>query len=164
AARGALAIAVAEVAETPCVTGAVEQLRVFEGDLARLPRRDRENAGADEALPGELDQRRIAFLAHDGFVNRARLCGVHRLPTQLLVALPQRVAREHGLARQREVVHPFVHHRAVIAEPFLDGDAIHAPGTADLHGDARTTDSPIGRPRNGSTGRDLPRGTRGRRG
>src|SRR5882672_191958 len=116
AARCSLAIAIAEVAKPPGIAGAVEQLRVFEGDLARLTGRDREDASADQALPGELDQRRVALLAYDGLINGARLRGIHRLPAQLLIALPQRIAREHGLARQGEVVHPFVHYGAVIDE------------------------------------------------
>src|SRR5262249_16068429 len=88
-ARRALPILVAEVAESPGIARAVQQLRVLECDLASLTGRDRKDTRADQSLSRQLDQRGVAFLAHDRFVDGARLGGVHRLAAQLLVALPQ---------------------------------------------------------------------------
>src|SRR6185503_11193707 len=97
AARRILTAAVAQVAEAPGVPGAIHDLRVFERDLAGFAGVDREDARPNQALAGELDQRRVALLPHDRFVDRACLAGVHRLAAQLLVPLPQRVAGEDGL-------------------------------------------------------------------
>src|SRR5256714_12037344 len=101
-ARCALPAAIADVPQPPRVAGAVHQLRVFERDLARLPRVDREDSRPDQSLPSELDQRRVPFLSDDRFVNRAGLCGIHRLAAQLLIALPEGIAREDRLPRQCE--------------------------------------------------------------
>src|ERR1051325_2505246 len=92
--RRRLAIALAEVAEAPGIPGAVEELRVLECDLASLPRGNREDTRANQAFTGELDQRGVTLLPHDRFVDRACLRGVHRFAAQLLIALPQRIARE----------------------------------------------------------------------
>jgi len=43
------------------------------------------NTVADQPLPGELDQRWIAFLANDGLIDGAGLRRVHRFAAQLLV-------------------------------------------------------------------------------
>ena len=88
-ARGGLPITVPQVVEPPGIAGAVEQLRVLQGDLASLAGSDGEHARTDQPLAGELDQRGIAFLAYDGFINRARLRRIHRFAAQLLVALPE---------------------------------------------------------------------------
>src|SRR5207248_9213658 len=89
------------VSEAPCISHAIEQLRVTERDLAGLAWRNREYARPQQAVTGQLDQGRVAFAAHDVLVNRARLARIHRLALQLAVALPQREIAEHGLARQR---------------------------------------------------------------
>ena len=143
-ARGSLAIAVAQVAEPPRIAGPVEQLCVFQSDLAGLTRCDGKHPRANQSLAGELDQRGIAFLAHDRFVDSARLRRVHRLAAQLLIALPERVAGEHGLARKREVVHPLVERRAVVPEPFFDCHTGHPTADADLNGAAKALDSRVG--------------------
>ena len=93
-------------------------------------------------MPGELDQCRVTLLPDNRFVDGAGLRGVHRFAAQLLIALPERIARKHRFARQREVVHPLVHDGTVVAEPFFDGDPRDAPGNADLHGAAEALDPP----------------------
>src|SRR5207248_11089832 len=61
------------VPEAPCISHAIEQLRVTERDLAGLAWRNREYARPQQAVTGQLDQGRVAFAAHDVLVNRARL-------------------------------------------------------------------------------------------
>src|SRR5579864_9780748 len=97
AARRVLPIAIAEIPEPPGIAGAVEQLRVFQRDLTGLARCDWEDTRPNQSLALQLDQRGIAFLPHDRFVDRARLRGIHRLTAQLLITLPERVAREDRL-------------------------------------------------------------------
>jgi len=109
-ARGVLTVAVAEVAEAPGIAGAIEELGVFQRDLARLAGRDGEDPRANQSLACELDQRGIAFLTDDRLVDGSRLRGIHCFAAQLLIALPQGVAREHSLAREREVVHALIEH------------------------------------------------------
>ncbi len=152
AAGGRLAIAVAEITEPPGIAGPVQELCVFECDLAGFARVDGEHPRADEPLPGELDQRGVTLLPDNRFVDGAGLCGVHRFAAQLLIALPERIARKHRFARQREVVHPLVHDRTVVAEPFFDGDPSDTPGDADLHGAAQALDTPHDVGRNRSNG------------
>src|SRR6185312_7892949 len=118
-ARRVLTTLVADVAEAPGVAGAVEQLRVLEGDLASLPGTNGEHTRANQSLARQLDQRRIALLTHDRLVDRPRLRGIHRLAAQLLVALPQRITREHRFAWTREVIHPLAHGGAVVPEPLF---------------------------------------------
>src|SRR5580765_2404013 len=89
AARGGLPIAIAEITEPPGVAGAVENLCVFQRDLARLAGSDRKHPCADQPLAGELDQRRIAFLANDRLIDGPGLRRIHRFAAQLLVALPE---------------------------------------------------------------------------
>ncbi len=84
-----LAVAIAEIAEVPRIARPVEQLRVFECDLACLTGADWKDPRADESLSCQLDQRRVPLLANDCFVDGTRLRGVHRLAAQLLVALPE---------------------------------------------------------------------------
>src|SRR2546422_4052920 len=116
AARGGLTIAIAQIAEPPRVAGAVEELCVFQRDLTALARSDREHPRADQPLPGELDQRGIALLTDDGFIDGARLRRIHRFAAQLLIPLPEGVARENGLAGQREVIDALVQRGPVVAE------------------------------------------------
>src|SRR4051794_18984466 len=56
AARGVLTIAIAQIPEAPRITGTVQQLRVLQRDFASFPRRDRENAGANQSLSRQLDE------------------------------------------------------------------------------------------------------------
>src|SRR5690349_1880859 len=140
AARRALAIAVAEVAEAPGIAGAVEELGVFQRDLARLARRDGEDPGTNQSLASQLDERGIAFLAYNRLVDGSRLRRIHRFAAQLLITLPQGVAREHRLARKGEVVHAFIEDGPVVAEPLFDGHAGHTPADADLNGAAEPLD------------------------
>src|SRR5512145_2051704 len=142
AARRGLPVAIAEVAEAPGIAGAVEQLGVSECDLAGLTGIDREDTRADQPMTGELDQRGVTLPSHDGFVNRAGLCGVHCFAPQFLVALPERIAREDGLSGKGEMVNPFVHHGAVVPEPLFDRHACHAPRYGDLDRAAETLDPP----------------------
>ena len=144
AAGRSLPVAIAEVAEAPRIARPVEQLRVLECDLARLAGIDRKDAGANEPLSRQLDQRRVTFLAYDCFVDGTRLRGIHRLAAQLLVTLPEGIAREDRFAGQREVIHPFFQHRTVVAEPLLHADPRHPSRDADLHGAAQPLDSSVG--------------------
>ena len=163
AARRALAIFVAEITKAPRIAGAIEQLRVLECDFARLTGRDGKHARADQSLAGELDQGRIALLPDDCFIDGAGLRGVHRLAAQLLIPLPERIAREDGLAGQREVIHPFVECGAVVAEPLLHGNSRDASTDADLHGAAEPLDRSGGILRHGSNRVDPALGTEHRR-
>ena len=124
------------VAEAPGVSHPLEDLRVAQGDLAGLARVDRKDAGAEQAVPGKLDQRRVPLAAHDLLINRACLGGVHWLALELTVALPQREVAENGFAGERVQVAPFVHHRPGVAEPFLHRHPGDPPGDGDLDGAA----------------------------
>ena len=137
AAGRSLPIAIAEVAEAPRIARPIEQLRVFERDLSRLAGIDREDARANESLSRQLDQRRVTFLAYDCFVDGTRLRSVHGLAAQLLVTLPEGIAREDRFAGQRKVIHAFFQHRTVVAEPLLNADPRHPSRDADLPGAAQ---------------------------
>ena len=84
-----LAVAIAEVTEAPGIARALEQLCVFECDLACLTRADWKDPRTNESLSCQLDQGRVPLLTNYALVDGTRLRGVHRLAAQLLVALPE---------------------------------------------------------------------------
>ena len=146
------------IPKPPRVPDAVEHLGIPQRDLARLARRDGEHPGAHQAMAGQLDQRRIPASPHDHLVDVARLTGVHHLAPQLLIALPQRVVGEHGLAGERIEVRGFVEQRPGVPEPLLDGHACHAACDGHLHGGANLLDPADGDRANGNDRLDPPLG------
>ena len=148
-----------DVAEAPGVARPIEDLRIAQRDLPRLPGIDGEDARAQQPMTCQLDERRIAFLAYDGLVDAAGLRGVHRLALQLAVSLPEREVTEHRLARKRIEIGSLTQPGARIAEPFLHGYTSDSSGDRDLHGAADPLDASAGER---ADGLDPPLGTRAR--
>src|SRR5690606_1333697 len=69
----------AGVPELEGFTGRTAQLRVAELHSPLLPRLDREDTRAQQAVPRQLDQRRVRPAAHDLLVDGARAVAVHHL-------------------------------------------------------------------------------------
>src|SRR5713226_903961 len=147
------------VAETPRIARAIEDLRVAQRDLARLPGIDGEDACAQQPVTRKLDERRIALLAHDRLVDPAGLRGVHRLALEFAVSLPEREVTKHGLARKRIEVGPFAQPGTRVAKPLLHGHSGDSSGDRHLHGAADPFDASAGE---WADGFDPPLGARAR--
>src|SRR5438034_9060585 len=128
------------VAEAQRVADPIEHLRVAQRDLARLAWGDGKDPGPQQAVAGQLDQGRVALAPHDLLVDRPRLRGVHRLPLELAISLPQREVAEHRLAGQRIEVTPLVHQEPRVPKPYFDGDERDTCGNRDLHAEAGLVD------------------------
>src|SRR5690606_39214921 len=112
-----------EVPELERVPGALEDLRVAERDLAPLAGREGEDAGAEEAMPRQLDEGGVPLAANDLFIDLPGALGIHGLAAQLLIPLEEREVGEHGLARERVEVIRLVEGASAVLEPLLDLDA-----------------------------------------
>ena len=84
------------------------------------PGLDGEDLGPHQAVAGEGEQRGILPPAHDALVDVARLAGVHRLASQLLVVGPERESGERRLAGERVEITAFGDQRPVVPEALLD--------------------------------------------
>src|SRR2546422_192497 len=122
----------------------VEHLRIAQCDLARLPGVEGEDPGAPQAVAGQLDQRRVALPPHEALVDGARLGRVHRLATQLLVALPQREAAENGLAGEGIEIRALTQTGPAVLKPFLHRHAGYPTRDRGLNGAADPDDAGAG--------------------